>query len=168
MTFAAMQKRTKKKQNPKKRAPALRRQEAVQPPVPSKEHEGKPKLLIVDDDPFIVSLYVVKFESAGFAVEVARNGKEALEMLERFTPDVILLDLLMPVMNGFEFLENVKKIDRFGHIPIVAFTNRFSMSEESRARALGVDEYCIKIHFTPDELVSKIREFLSNRGTAAT
>jgi CheY-like chemotaxis protein len=122
--------------------------------------QTKQKILLVDDDPFIAELYVVKFESAGFEIKTAPHAKEALKIVRSFKPNLILLDLIMPVMDGFEFLEIAKKDKVLKEIPVVAFTNRFSLEYETRARNLGVDGYFVKMKFMPDELVLKIKEFL--------
>jgi len=70
----------------------------------------KPKILIIDDDFFLLDMYILKFQEAGFDIETAKNGAEALEKLKskNLNPDVILLDILMPSMDGFEFLKIVK------------------------------------------------------------
>jgi DNA-binding response OmpR family regulator len=120
----------------------------------------KPKILIVDDDPFITELYVLKFESAGFKVKSAPDAKSAFKLCTQERPDLILLDIVMPVMNGFEFLEKAKKNKNLKTIPVLAFTNRFSVEYESKARNLGADDYLIKVNFTPSELVTRVKKFL--------
>jgi len=122
--------------------------------------QNKQKILLVDDDPFIAELYVVKFEAAGFTVKTAPHAKDALKIAKTFKPNLILLDLIMPVMDGFEFLAIAKKDKALKEIPVVAFTNRFSLEYETRARNLGVDGYFVKMKFMPDELVLKVKEFL--------
>jgi CheY-like chemotaxis protein len=123
------------------------------------------KIMLVEDDAILVEMYEAKFEMEGHEIVVANNGQEALNLLEGFLPDIILLDILMPKMNGFHVLKEIKKLPNLRTIPVILLTNlgeaQVDMNAEL-ARALGVNDYLIKSHHTPDEVVEKVMKALSN------
>ena len=80
------------------------------------------KILIVDDDPLITTVYAKHFRTAGFEVRVANTGKDGLDAVRIFLPDAVLLDLNMPDVNGVQWLEAIRKDDRFAHLPVTVFT----------------------------------------------
>jgi len=116
------------------------------------------KILLVEDDAILVEMYQAKFELEGHDIQVATNGEEALSVLNEFTPELILLDILMPKLNGFHVLKEIKKQPNLRQIPIILLTNlgesEVDMNREL-ASALGVNDYLIKSHHTPDEVVAK-------------
>lgn len=116
------------------------------------------KILLVEDDAILVEMYQAKFELEGHDIQVATNGEEALSTLNDFTPELILLDILMPKLNGFHVLKEIKKQPNLRSIPIILLTNlgesEVDMNREL-ASALGVNDYLIKSHHTPDEVVAK-------------
>lgn len=117
------------------------------------------KLMLVEDDPILVEMYQAKFELENHEVTVGTNGEECLKLLETETPDLILLDILMPKVNGFHVLKEIKKRPNLRQIPVILLTNlgevEVDMNKEL-ARALGVADYLIKSHHTPDEVVEKV------------
>lgn len=116
------------------------------------------KILLVEDDAILVEMYEAKFELEGHDIKVATNGEDALSTLTEFTPELILLDILMPKLNGFHVLKEIKKQPNLRQIPIILLTNlgeaEVDMNREL-ASALGVNDYLIKSHHTPDEVVAK-------------
>ena len=116
------------------------------------------KILLVEDDAILVEMYQAKFELEGHDIQIATNGEEALSTLNEFTPELILLDILMPKLNGFHVLKEIKKQPNLRSIPIILLTNlgesEVDMNREL-ASALGVNDYLIKSHHTPDEVVAK-------------
>lgn len=117
----------------------------------------KKKILIIDDDPFILDMYVLKFKQEGFDVETARDGKTGLSALERYNPGVVLLDVVMPVMDGFDVLQKMKE-QYPAHRPKVIFLTNFGQKEDvERGLRLGADDYIIKAHYTPGEVVDKVK-----------
>ena len=116
------------------------------------------KILLVEDDTILVEMYQAKFELEGHQVRVATNGEECLAILKEFEPELILLDILMPKLNGFHVLKEIKKQPSLRQIPIILLTNlgqaEVDMNQEL-AKALGVNDYLIKSHHTPDEVVQK-------------
>lgn len=118
------------------------------------------KVLIIDDDPFILDMYVLKFKEQGFDVESARDGKEALKKAKEYKPDTVLLDVVMPAMDGFEVLQMLKKDPEMRGAKIIILTNLGQKEEVKRGTELGADDYIIKAHFTPSEVVEKVKGLL--------
>ncbi len=125
------------------------------------------KILLVEDDTILVEMYQAKFELEGHEVHVATNGEECLAMLKDLHPELILLDILMPKLNGFHVLKEIKKQPDLRQIPVILLTNlgqaEVDMNQEL-AKALGVNDYLIKSHHTPDEVVHKVVKVLESSG----
>ena len=121
-------------------------------------------IMLVEDDAILVEMYQAKFEIEGHEIVVATNGQECLRLLEDYQPDIILLDILMPKLNGFHVLKEIKKRPNLRQIPVILLTNlgeaEVDMNQEL-ARALGVSDYLIKSHHTPDEVVAKVMKSLN-------
>jgi DNA-binding response OmpR family regulator len=117
-------------------------------------------ILIVEDDSFVMDIYHTKLTQEGFAVFTADNGMEALKKLEKETPDLILLDILMPYMDGLEALKKIRAIDKMKNVPIILLTNLSQKEEVDEGMALGANDYLIKSHFTPSEVLEKINKYL--------
>lgn len=118
-----------------------------------------PKILIIDDDPFIVDMYVLKFTEQKFSVETASDGKEGLKKIKEYQPDIVLLDIVMPGMDGFGVLEALKD-DSPHACKIVLLTNIGQKSDIDRGMGLGASDYIVKAHFTPSEVVTRVRALL--------
>jgi len=118
------------------------------------------KILVVEDDRSIQSLISYKLKNSGFEVNLASNGAEGLEFLAKNTVDLILADLMMPVMSGKEFLVAVKKNDATKDIPVVILTAKTLENEVIEGLAMGADDY-IKKPFSPAELIARVRNVLS-------
>jgi two-component system response regulator CpxR len=119
------------------------------------------KIMLVEDDAVLVEMYAAKFELEGHDTVIATNGEECLRLLETETHDIILLDILMPKINGFHVLKEIKKQPKLRQIPVILLTNlgeaEVDMNKEL-ANALGVYDYMIKSHHTPDEIVAKVNK----------
>lgn len=118
------------------------------------------KILVVDDEPNIALSLEFLMKKAGFAVEVARDGREALERLERDPPDLVLLDVMIPEIDGFELCEHIRSRPEWRHIKVVMLTARGQESERSRGLALGADAYVTK-PFSTRDLVERIKAMLA-------
>ncbi|HVE80569.1 MAG TPA: response regulator [Candidatus Dormibacteraeota bacterium] len=120
-------------------------------------------IMLVEDDPILVEMYQAKFELEGHDIVVATNGQECLRLLEDYRPDIVLLDILMPKLNGFHVLKEIKKNPKLRNLPVILLTNlgeaEVDMNQDL-AKALGVNDYLIKSHHTPDEVVSKVMKVL--------
>lgn len=121
------------------------------------------KVLIVDDDNFLLDMYALKFKESGFTVEVAQNGEEALKKAKEFGPGVILLDIVMPRMDGFEVLRTLKKDNIAPEASILILTNLGQKEDVEKGMRLGADDYVVKAHFTPSEVVNKVKSVLSQK-----
>lgn len=120
----------------------------------------KVKILIIEDDNFLVKAYQIKFSKGGFEVVIAMNGAEGLEKAGKEAPKLILLDLMLPKMNGFEFLELIKKDEKLKNIPVLVLSNLGQRSDIDKAMALGAVEYFIKTEYTLEDIISKIKKYL--------
>jgi DNA-binding response OmpR family regulator len=122
------------------------------------------KILIVEDDIFIKDIYQMRFSQENFLVEGANDGIGALEILKGgYLPDVILLDIMMPKMGGVETLKKIKENAAWKEIPIMMLTNISEKEKVAECLELGADEYIVKSHFTPSEVVGKIEVLFRNK-----
>lgn len=117
---------------------------------------SKKKVLIVEDDNFVAEVYSTKLLEMGHEVIITQNGEEGLNALKENLPDLILLDIIMPVMGGIEMLEEIKKREEWKKIPVILLTNIGEKDSIQKAQNLGVRDYLIKSHFTPAEVIEKI------------
>lgn len=113
----------------------------------------KKTILVVEDDHFLSDIYKRQFEGKGCSVHVAGNGIEAFQALKDFKPDVILLDLIMPEMNGFEFLEALRKDATHKSCRVIVLSNLGQEGDKERCRKLGVEEYLVKTQVSVDEII---------------
>ncbi len=120
------------------------------------------KVMIDDDDHFILNMYKIKFEHAGFDIKTAANGKEALDIARTgYVPHVLLVDILMPVMGGIEFLQHIREEKLFEHVPIIVLSNQSQSTDISEALKLGVKSYIVKATTVPSEIVEEIKNMFS-------
>ncbi|MEK7478014.1 MAG: response regulator [Patescibacteria group bacterium] len=118
------------------------------------------KILIVEDDEFLRSLTAKRLEKENYAVVVAMDGASALTQATDNHPDLILLDLLLPGLNGFEVLEKIKANDALKNTPIIVFSNLGQKEDIEKAKKLGANDFLIKANFTLDDVVTKIQGIL--------
>ncbi len=121
---------------------------------------AKTKVLIVDDDAFLSGIYATKLELEGFAVVTARDGEEGLKAALKEKPDLILLDVLMPKLDGFEVLKRLKADDSVKDVPVIMLTNLGQKEDVEKGLTEGAVDYLIKAHFVPAEAVAKIKKVL--------
>lgn len=118
------------------------------------------KVLIIDDDGTMRSLYERVFTLEGFTVELADSGKTGMEKVQTTNPDIVLLDMMMPVINGLEVLEKIKADPATSHIPVIVMSNYSELSISTRAIQLGADQYLIKSDTDPSNAVEIVRKTL--------
>lgn len=123
--------------------------------------EKKAKILLVEDDAFLLSMYTTKFELEKFEVIAAEDGEKGLRLVFEAKPDIILLDIILPKMNGFEILKKIKKDENLKKIPVILLTNLSQKNDIEKGLGLGADDYIIKAHFTPVEVVEKVKKVLN-------
>jgi two-component system phosphate regulon response regulator PhoB/two-component system alkaline phosphatase synthesis response regulator PhoP len=118
------------------------------------------KILIAEDDKFLASALRVKLTKAAFEVKNAYNGVEALTIANEFFPDLILLDLVMPVKDGFGVLEDIRNNSKLNKIPIIIASNLGQKEDIDKGMALGAKDYVIKSDLSLDDLIKKINTLL--------
>jgi two-component system, OmpR family, alkaline phosphatase synthesis response regulator PhoP len=126
--------------------------------------ESKPKVLIADDEPNIVTALEYLLRNSGYEVRVAGNGEEALAQVEDFVPDVVLMDIMMPLKSGYEVCQRMRERPDWSHIKIVMVSARGRDAEVAKGLSLGADLYVVK-PFSSHELVDAINR-LVGRGAA--
>ena len=119
------------------------------------------RILIVDDDPLIARMYETRMKAEGYDVEVATNGEEALATVRKETPDLILLDVMMPKLNGVETLKILKGEEKTKKIPVIILTNLGDRPEDvANAKKLGALDYLVKTQVSLKELSEKVKSVL--------
>jgi len=120
----------------------------------------KKKILIVDDDAFLTKMYASKFSKAGFEIFLAFDGEKGLAIAKEHIPDIIILDILLPEMDGYEVLARLKKNSLTQSIPVVMLTNFFQKEDIKKCLKAGANDYLIKSHFMPSEVLDKINKII--------
>ena len=115
------------------------------------------KIAIIEDDQVINQMYRMKFEAAGFSVATASDGESGVKMAEKFKPNIILLDLQMPHMNGAEALEIIRKSSWGSKTPVIILTNLGEEEAPKTLRALGIHSYIVKAELTPSQVVARVQ-----------
>jgi DNA-binding response OmpR family regulator len=131
------------------------------------ERDGAaPRILILDDDPIILRLLQINFRLEGYEVDTASRGEEALERVRSHRPDVVVLDVMMPGVDGWEVCRRLKEMPGVNHVPVIFLSARAQDEDRQRGYALGVDEYVTK-PFDPSHLVEIVRRSLAKRSSQA-
>ena len=117
----------------------------------------KRKVLIIDDDKFLLNMYAVKFEKAGYEVKVADGSQKALDMLrDEYKADILMVDIVMPGMDGLELVDRIKKERLVPGAIIIMLTNQGGSTEIEKAKSLGVHGYIVKATSIPSEVVEEV------------
>ena len=127
-----------------------------------------PKIAIVEDDQAISQMYRIKFEADGYEVETAENGKLGLALAEKMRPDVILLDLMMPEMNGDEMLVELRKQAWGKNIKVVILTNIGEQEVPENIKQLGVSAFILKADMTPRQVAELVKKKLAENTAQAS
>ena len=118
------------------------------------------KIVIIEDDPVINQMYRMKFESDGFDVRMASDGERGVAVVKEFQPDIILLDLQMPHMNGAEALEIIRKEPWGEDIPVLVLTNLGEEEAPDSLKNLSISSYIVKADLTPKQVVGRVKDTL--------
>lgn len=118
------------------------------------------KIAIIEDDPVINQMYRMKFEADGFTVEVANDGQLGVELVRDFQPDIVLLDLQMPRMNGDEALAEIRSQPWGKSIPVLILTNLGAEEAPDTLKKLEVTSYIVKADLTPKQVVERVKQAL--------
>ncbi len=124
------------------------------------------KVLVVEDDPLMSRMYQRVFTFEGFEIQIAENGQVGLDKLKDFHPDVILVDVMMPVMNGEEMLMKLKADPATSAIPVVMLTNLSDPKAAEGMLAKGALQYIVKSKYSPPEVVSLVRDIVGKQAQA--
>lgn len=119
------------------------------------------KILLVEDDSFLAGMYVTKLNLEGFKVTLKSDGEEALEAVKNESPDLILLDIVLPKKSGFDVLKEIKSDPKLKDIRVILLTNLGQREDVTKGLQLGADDYLIKAHFMPSEVVEKIKKLMN-------
>lgn len=118
------------------------------------------KIAIIEDDPTINQMYRMKFEAEQFDVQIASDGAAGVELVKNFRPDLILLDLQMPEMDGVTTLKQIRAQDWGIQLPVMIMTNLGKEESPLELKALGVSDYIVKADLTPRQVVARVKEEL--------
>ncbi len=121
-------------------------------------------IMVIEDDPFLSSILKARLEKDGFQVIQAFNGEEALTKLRETLPGLVILDLIMPKMSGFEVLQAISIDPQLNKIPVVVVSNLGQQDDVAKAKGFGAIDYFVKMRMSVDELLTKIREIITKRG----
>ena len=117
-------------------------------------------ILLVEDDFFLIDIYVTQLKKAGYKVEVASDGKIALNKIKKSKPDLLILDVILPKVNGWELLETIRQDRHLKKLKVVILSNLGQKEEVEKGFNLGAIKYFIKAEYTPSEVVEEIKKIL--------
>lgn len=118
------------------------------------------KILLIEDDPFISDIYITNLRNSGFEVSLASDGESGMAHVKKGGIDLILLDLLLPKIDGFEILKKMREESSLKNIPVIILTNLGEKENIEKGLKLGAVDYLIKVNFSPREVIEKIKEHL--------
>lgn len=121
------------------------------------------KILLVEDDKMLADMYITKFTKEGLKVIRAEDGAQGLEMAKKEKPDIVLLDIIMPKLDGFAVLKELKKDPNTQDVHVLLLTNLGQSEDVEKGKELGADDYFIKANHTPAEIVEKVRYMLTKK-----
>ena len=119
-------------------------------------------IFLVEDDPMLIDIYTTKFKEAGFEVQVAKSGEEALEAFPNIHPRVIVMDIVLPRVDGWQLLEAVSQHENLKDSKVIVLSNLGQKEEIEKGSSLGADLYLIKAHFTPSQVVQEVQNLLAS------
>lgn len=122
--------------------------------------KGQPIILLIEDNAFVSQSYEYFLKAAGYQVDVAFSATDARSKIQDRTPDLIMLDLIMPGINGFDFLAELKKKSRTKDVPVIVISNLCQEGDMERCRKLGAADYLIKSNFYMRDVLDRIKVFL--------
>jgi len=118
------------------------------------------KILVVEDDKFLRELITRKLDEEGYNTVEALDGEEGSKKVKEEKPDLVLLDLILPGMDGFEVLGGIKQNPQTSSVPVIVFSNLGQTEDVERGMKLGAADYMVKAHFTPMEIIEKVKKVL--------
>ena len=118
------------------------------------------KILLVEDDPFLADIYTTKIKKAEFEIDVMGDGDGVLPKIRETKPDLLLLDIVLPHLDGWEIIKQIKEADDIKDLKIIILSNLGQKNEVEKGLKLGAVKYFIKAHYTPTEIVEEIKKIL--------
>ena len=122
--------------------------------------QKKTKIVLIEDDKMIAEMYVLKFQDEGFDVTAAEDGKTGIDLVKEKKPDIILLDIILPKMDGFSVLKSLKSDESVKNIPVILLTNLGQDGDVRKGLDLGAIDYLIKANYTPAQVVDKVKSLI--------
>jgi len=119
-------------------------------------------VLIIEDDPLIVKIYSTRLKSDGYEVFSAENGEDGLKLAEEKHPQLVILDVMMPRIDGFGVLSRLRSAEETKNIPVLLYSNLAAEEEINRAKSMGATEFIVKANISPTEMVAKIKSYLGD------
>jgi two-component system phosphate regulon response regulator PhoB len=128
-----------------------------QNPVPG---EHAKRVLVVEDDDALASVYLMRLQAEGFEVQRVVNGEDALASALNFRPDLVLLDVMMPKISGFDVLDIIRNTPETANLKVIMLTALSQETDKERARQLGVDDYLVKSQVVIGDVIARIKQHL--------
>lgn len=117
-------------------------------------------ILLVEDDPFLIDIYTTKLKEAGFSTEVAIDGEEAIRKMKGEKPDLVVLDIVLPQLDGWTILKKIKSEPKLKNLKVIILSNLGQKEEVEKGMNLGAIKYLIKAHYTPSQVVEEIKKII--------
>ncbi len=127
----------------------------------------KTKVAIIEDDIAIVQMYRTKFENEGYDVATAPDGQSGLELIDSFEPDIVLLDLMMPNMNGLDMLSKLRSQPNGRDAKVVVLTNMGDTETATKVYKMAADDYIVKAEMTPKQVAERVKTLLDKGGASS-
>lgn len=127
------------------------------------DSQTKKQILLVEDEPLLGNILKQRLEREGFSVHLAVDGEEALKILKDTKPDLILLDVILPKISGFELMEKLKMDPQLQQAPVIVISNLGQESDVQKSQSLGAIEYFVKAKVSIDDLIGKIKRFFESK-----
>lgn len=118
------------------------------------------KVLLIEDEEMLSNMYKIKFEQEGFEFIAAKDGVTGAQLAKTEKPDIILLDIIMPKMDGFAVLKKICEETESKNIPVILLTNLGQDEDIKKGKALGAKDYLVKAELTPSQVLEKVKKFL--------
>lgn len=118
-------------------------------------------ILLVEDDPFIADIYATRLKEDGFTVDLASDGQECLDKIREKKPDLLVLDIVLPRIDGWEILEEIRKDNKLKDTKVIIISNLSQKSEVQKGMELGALKYLIKAYYTPAEIIQEVKKILN-------
>lgn len=119
------------------------------------------KVLLIEDEAMLAAMYETKFKKEGFAVAVANDGEAGLAIAKGDVFDIILVDIIMPKLDGFAVLKALRALAQYKTTPVVLLTNLGQEEDKKKGQALGATDYLVKANFTPSQVAAKVKELIN-------